>query len=91
LGCRATGIKKNAWQAYQNLLLSPDLLYSIKNLGRAAHRFHGPPDKYSVRAPKLSQPIRSFSIIRNIDSTIPYLLANITCKQYISAALAKKE
>jgi hypothetical protein len=53
--------------------------FSVENGSRAAHRFHGPLEKFSVRAPpKLSQPIEFF-IIRNTDSTIPYLLVNFTC------------
>jgi hypothetical protein len=39
---------------------------------RATHRFHGPPDKFSVRAFQTFSAHRRFSVIRNIDSTIPY-------------------
>jgi hypothetical protein len=73
-GKRSLGSSRCRWQ--QN---------TEKNLKetacRASHRVHGPPDKFSVRVLQTFSVHRSFPIIRNTDSTIPYFLVNFTCKQ----------
>jgi hypothetical protein len=63
---------KNMFSA--TVMLSFSVQIKIYNMAacRAAHRIHVPPDKFSVRAPQTFSAHRSFSIIRNIDSTIPY-------------------